>query len=220
MCCSNHVMGSLSDDDTSEGPSLFADGSTGREYADAVWRGEEGISPSSAGDHPRIERPKHLCVSQTIRGLAVSLRMTRASSGLVVESEVKTNLSNFLYKKHVPEEDELGSIRHDHEPRHPNLAAPPSAQLPRDRPWGPSVTIVLALWKSNYYRWSVLYLGLLPPGPEKPQWQLPQVYLRYQDPPLRRIATSHSKSTIVHSLGMVSLAAMCTQRNSQETRSR
>jgi len=51
-------MGSLSDDDTSEGPSLFADGSTGREYADAVWRGEEGISPSSAAElRRRVTKP-------------------------------------------------------------------------------------------------------------------------------------------------------------------
>ncbi|KIM64325.1 hypothetical protein SCLCIDRAFT_1213424 [Scleroderma citrinum Foug A] len=62
VCCSNHVVGSLSDDNASGGQSLFAYGSAGREYTDVVWRGEEGISPSSAGDHPRIERPKHLCM--------------------------------------------------------------------------------------------------------------------------------------------------------------
>jgi len=62
MRCSNHVLGVQSDNDARGGQSLFADGSAGREHADAVWKGEKGISPSSAGDHPRIEQPKHLCV--------------------------------------------------------------------------------------------------------------------------------------------------------------
>ena len=37
----------------------------GREYAIAnvIWGGEEGISPSSARDHPLVKRPKYLCVS-------------------------------------------------------------------------------------------------------------------------------------------------------------
>ncbi|KIM51475.1 hypothetical protein SCLCIDRAFT_1224488, partial [Scleroderma citrinum Foug A] len=54
VCCSNHVVGGSSDD-KSRGPSLFADGSAGREYADAIWRREESISPSSAGDHTTKE---------------------------------------------------------------------------------------------------------------------------------------------------------------------
>ena len=62
MCCSNHVVGVPSDEEVSGGQSLFADGSAGREYANAVWKREEGVSPSSAGDHPRIERLKHLCM--------------------------------------------------------------------------------------------------------------------------------------------------------------
>ena len=33
------------------------------EYADAVWRMEESISPSTAGNHPRIQRPEHLCMA-------------------------------------------------------------------------------------------------------------------------------------------------------------
>jgi len=60
--CSNHVVGGQSDDDSSRGHGLFSDGSAGREYADVVWRGEEGFSPSSAGDHPHVERPEHLCM--------------------------------------------------------------------------------------------------------------------------------------------------------------
>ena len=47
-----------------------------------------------------------------------------------------------------------------------------------------------------------------------PKWQLRQVYLRYH------IAAPHSKSTIAHSLRVVSLAATRIQRNSQEARSR
>ncbi|KAL4070176.1 hypothetical protein V8B97DRAFT_1966323 [Scleroderma yunnanense] len=39
--CSNH--------------SLFVIGTTQCEYADAVWRGEESISSSSAGDHPHVK---------------------------------------------------------------------------------------------------------------------------------------------------------------------
>ena len=60
--CVAQVMGSPPEDDASGGQSLFADGTAGREYADVVWRGEESVSPSPAGDHPRIERPKHLCM--------------------------------------------------------------------------------------------------------------------------------------------------------------
>ena len=45
-------------------------------------------------------------------------------------------------------------------------------------PWQPPVTINLALWESNYYR----YPGS-PFPPEGSLWQLRQVYLRYQDPP-------------------------------------
>jgi len=60
MCCSNHVVGGQSYNDVSGGQSLLADGSVadgsaGSEHADAVWRGEESISPSAAGDHPHIE---------------------------------------------------------------------------------------------------------------------------------------------------------------------
>jgi len=55
MCCSNHVVGGQLYDNASGGQSLFADGSAGSEHADAVWRGEESISPSAAGDHLRIE---------------------------------------------------------------------------------------------------------------------------------------------------------------------
>ena len=58
------------------------------------------------------------------------------------------------------------------------------AQLPcRRGRWGSPVTIDLALWESNYYRWQgpwkLLFPGL--PSPEGPL-QLRQVYLRYQDP--------------------------------------
>ena len=60
--CSNHVMGGPLDDDAGEGQSLFADGSVGRKYADIVWRREESIPLSSAGDHLHIERPKHFCM--------------------------------------------------------------------------------------------------------------------------------------------------------------
>ncbi|KIM60630.1 hypothetical protein SCLCIDRAFT_937894 [Scleroderma citrinum Foug A] len=56
------VMGCRSDDDSSGGQGLFSDGSAGREYADAVWGREEGFSPSPTGDHPHVERPKHICV--------------------------------------------------------------------------------------------------------------------------------------------------------------
>ena len=55
-------MGCRSDDNSSGGQGLFSDGSAGREYADVVWGGQEGLSPSSAGDHPHLERPKHLCM--------------------------------------------------------------------------------------------------------------------------------------------------------------
>ena len=59
---SNYVVGCQSDDNASRGQSLLSDGSTGREYANVVWGGGQGISPSSAGGHPLFERPKHLCV--------------------------------------------------------------------------------------------------------------------------------------------------------------
>ena len=39
VCCSNHVVGGQPDNDASRGQSLFADGSAGREYANAVWGG-------------------------------------------------------------------------------------------------------------------------------------------------------------------------------------
>ena len=80
VCCSNHVVGGSSDD-KSRGPSLFADGSAGREYADAIWRREESISPSSAGDHTTKESLHGFTTS----GPAVFSRMTRADSSLVVE---------------------------------------------------------------------------------------------------------------------------------------
>ena len=47
----------------------------------------------------------------------------------------------------------------------------------------PPVTIPLAFWESNYYK-SPVPLGLVFP-PDRPRWQLRQVYLRYQDPPHR-----------------------------------
>ena len=55
-------MGYQSDDDLSGGQGLFSDGSAGCEYANVVWRGEDGFSPSSARDHLYIERLQHLCV--------------------------------------------------------------------------------------------------------------------------------------------------------------
>ena len=42
--------------------SLLADGSAGREYADAVRRGEESISPSSAGDGVRTSNDQSVFV--------------------------------------------------------------------------------------------------------------------------------------------------------------
>ena len=62
MRCPNHVMGCQSHNDSSGGQGLFSDGFARREYADVVWGGEEGFSPSSTGDHPQVERPKHLFV--------------------------------------------------------------------------------------------------------------------------------------------------------------
>ena len=62
MRCPNHVMGCQLDDDLSGGQGLFSDGSARHEYANAVWGGEEGFSPPSAGDHLHVERPKHLCL--------------------------------------------------------------------------------------------------------------------------------------------------------------
>ena len=57
------------------------------------------------------------------------------------------------------------------------------AWLPcREGPRDPPVAIGLVLWESNYYRWTVPYLGL---PPEVPPRQLRQVYLRYQDLPHR-----------------------------------
>ena len=57
------------------------------------------------------------------------------------------------------------------------------AWLPcRSRPRDPPLTIDLALWESNYYRWQVPFPGLL--SPEGPL-QLHQIYLRYQDLPHR-----------------------------------
>ena len=97
------------------------------------------------------------------------------------------------------------------------------AWLPcRGGPMQSPVAIELALWESNYYRCPLPYFGL-PPTEGPPE--LRQVYLRYQDLPHRiashriashriashRIASPHSKSTIVHSLRMVSLAATRTQ---------
>ena len=61
-CCSDNIVGCQSDDDTSGGQSVLIDEPVGCEHADAVWREEEGISPSSAGDHPLIQQPKHLCL--------------------------------------------------------------------------------------------------------------------------------------------------------------
>ena len=52
MHCSNNIVGRQSDDDTSGRQSVLIDEPVGCEHADAVWREEEGISPSSAGDHP------------------------------------------------------------------------------------------------------------------------------------------------------------------------
>ena len=62
MRCSDHVVGGQPEDDASRRQRLFADGSAGCEYAEVVWGREEVISPSSAGDHLRNERLKHLCV--------------------------------------------------------------------------------------------------------------------------------------------------------------
>jgi len=123
--CSNHVMGSPSEDDASRRQSLFADGSSGREYADAVWRGEKSISPSSAGDHPRIERPKHLCVEfrkgaawQHPRGWPgrlLSLWCNGADGSRRIHP---------ISQNGRPRRRHRGPTRHipDHESRHPNFA--------------------------------------------------------------------------------------------------
>ena len=55
MRCSNHIVGSLSDDDASGKQRVLVDGPVGCEHADAVWRGEEGVSVSPAGDHPLVQ---------------------------------------------------------------------------------------------------------------------------------------------------------------------
>ncbi|KIM53204.1 hypothetical protein SCLCIDRAFT_1223016, partial [Scleroderma citrinum Foug A] len=57
------------------------------------------------------------------------------------------------------------------------------ALLPcRHGPWKPPVTITLAFWESNYYRYPELPFVVPDKLPEGPL-QLRQVYLRYQDPP-------------------------------------
>ena len=66
-CCSDNIVGCQSDDDTSGRQSVLIDEPVGCEHADAVWREEEGISPSSAGDHPLIQQPKHLGDNSDVR---------------------------------------------------------------------------------------------------------------------------------------------------------
>ena len=80
---------------------------------------------------------------------------------------------------------------------HPGFRTVFEAWLPcRNGPWDPPVTIDLALWESNYYRWLVPYLGL---PPEVPQWQLRQVYLRYQDLPHRNTTFEIDDSALTES---------------------
>ena len=67
------------------------------------------------------------------------------------------------------------------------------AQLPcRRGPWGPPVSIPLALWESNYYRCNLPRWVVFPPdGP----LQLRQVHLRYQDLPHRNTTFKIDDST-------------------------
>ena len=139
-------------------------------------------------------------------GLAVSLQMTRATS--VVDSCGDMELMDpdefieFL-KEDVPEdslEDRLGSFPITNRGVHIWLLLRPyhgsrtifQVQLPcHHGRLDPPLTIDLALWESNYYRWEVPYFfvtGL--PSPEGPL-QLRQVYLRYQDPPHHSNTTFH-----------------------------
>ena len=83
MCCSNHVVGRLSEVDASRGQSLFADGSAGREYADACME-RESIPPSSAGDHLRIKQPKHLCTMGKLTQRSMSTRVVFLHISLVL----------------------------------------------------------------------------------------------------------------------------------------
>ena len=54
------------------------------------------------------------------------------------------------------------------------------------------MNIGLALWESNYYWWPGPFLKLL----KAPQWQLRQVYLRYQDLPYGNITFENDDSAL------------------------
>ena len=114
MCCSNHVVGGQSDDSSSRGQSLLSDGSARCEYADVVWRGEESISPSSAGDYPHIEQPEHFCMEldKEVRTGSIiaddpSVFRRCSEMELIIPDEFVESLS-----EHIPK-GELHSIEKD-----------------------------------------------------------------------------------------------------------
>ncbi|KIM68396.1 hypothetical protein SCLCIDRAFT_20314 [Scleroderma citrinum Foug A] len=101
-------------------------------------------------------------------------------------------------KKDVPEEeldsieDRLGSFPVTNRGIQIWLLLSPDGDLFQVRlpcrayPLGPPVTITVVLWESNHYKWPMPLFAPIPP-PKEPQWQLRQVYLRYQVLPHRDI---------------------------------
>ena len=187
-------MGGQSKDGASGGQGLFADGTAGREYADVVWRGEESISPSSAGYDIRASNDQGIFAwfyniggGQPGSVLADDPSCFRDRGGMeLMDSD------EFIryFKKDIPEEeletveDRLGTFPITNRGIRIWLLLRPDidsctlfeTRLPcRNGPWEPPVTIDLVLWGSNYYRCSYLACSDAP-------LRFHQVYLRYQDP--------------------------------------
>ena len=90
-------MGYRSDDDASRGQSLLPVGSLGCEYADVVWRGDEGISPTPAGII-RTSSDQRILAWDPLSILERSLLVIQPFSGAVLKwsSWILTDASNLL----------------------------------------------------------------------------------------------------------------------------
>ena len=192
MCCSNHIVGCQSDDNASGRLQnvLKVDGPVGREHAVAVWREEEGISLSVAGDYPLVQRPKHLC-------LGIQLKKVRIGSILADDPSDFWDCSVIMPMgddELIEEFPDLSSTNADHFDVFPVTNRGIQIWMPlrryRDsdrvfkaylscRSHGHSkklMSIDLVLWNSNYYRYPSTGAAL-----EDSLAEFHQVYLRYED---------------------------------------
>ena len=126
------------------------------------------MPPTSAGDHPHVERPKHLCVGLQKPRIAASLPMIQISSVVVLQwcrwFMINSSKNSVIVsqKKSCPPSRVIIAPWHipDHQSWHPNLAVSPSLRGLSLRLPGLVAALLSCIGCTSDHQYSIVY-GIL-----------------------------------------------------------